>query len=394
MEKIGILGGTFNPIHKGHLMMAKQALEAFSLSEVWFMPSKRPPHKDVSQLVSDEDRCRMIELSIAGNQHFRLSRMELLREGITYTVDTLMELKKEKPKAELYFILGADSLYHIEEWKEPDKIMELAHILSAPRYPTTLLEDKVQKEYLEEKYHAKIQLIPMEPMRVSSESIRAMLKCGQEEALSYLEEPVFDYIREQKLYPYIDRQGIRKQIKSSMPGPRFLHTVGVENTAACLAMRYGADMNLAALAGLLHDCAKNLSKEEMLSECEKSGLTIRDVERRQPHLLHGRLGAYYAKTRYGIDEDSVLDAITYHTTGRVGMTLLEEIIFIADYIEPSRKEIPGLSEVRRLAFVNLSEAIYLTLKNTLEYLEAQKKGEIDSVTYDSYLYYKEKVEKK
>lgn len=393
MRKIGILGGTFNPIHKGHITMAKKALEQFGLEEVWFMPSKRPPHKDKSQLVSDEERKNMIALSIAWEDKFKLSEMELLRDGFTYTADTLEQLKAEYPEDEFYFILGADSLYCLESWKEPEKIMALAHILCAPRYPSTLLEDEVQRNNLEKKYGADIHFIKMEPMRVSSESIRSMLKCGQEEAVDYLPEAVFDYIHEHKLYFLIDRQAIREKIREILKPSRYLHTVGVENTAACLAMRYGADMNLAALAGLLHDCAKNLSNKELLSESQKHGLEISEVERRQPFLLHGKLGAFYAKNRYGIDEDSVLDAIAWHTTGHPGMSLLEEIVFLADYIEPSRREIPGLSEIRRLAFVNLTEAVYLTLKNTLEYLEKDTQSELDPHTYETYLYYKEKLGK-
>ncbi|KSV59969.1 hypothetical protein ASU35_07195 [Acetivibrio ethanolgignens] len=191
----------------------------------------------------------------------------------------------------------------------------------------------------------------------------------------------------------MDRQAIREKLRTILKPSRYLHTVGVENTAACLAMRYGADMNLAALAGLLHDCAKNLSNEELLAESQKYGLEISEVEKRQPFLLHGKLGAFYAKNKYGIDEDGVLDAITWHTTGHPGMSLLEEIIFIADYIEPSRREIPGLSEIRRLVFVNLTEAVYLTLKNILEYLKNDTHSELDPHTYETYLYYKEKLGK-
>lgn len=393
MRKIGILGGTFNPIHKGHMTMAKKALEQFDLEEVWFMPSKRPPHKDNSQLVSDEERKNMIALSIAWEDKFKLSKMELLRDGVTYTVDTLKQLKTEYPEDEFYFILGADSLYQIENWKEPAEVMKLAHILCAPRYPSTLLEDELRRGNLEDKYGADIHFIKMDPMRVSSESIRAMLKCGQEEAVDYLPEAVFDYIHEHKLYPAIDRQAIREKLRGILKPSRYLHTVGVENTAACLAMRYGADMNLAALAGLLHDCAKNLSNEELLAESQKYRLEISEVEKRQPFLLHGKLGAFYAKNKYGIDEDGVLDAITWHTTGHPGMSLLEEIIFIADYIEPSRREIPGLSEIRRLVFVDLTEAVYLTLKNTLEYLKNDTQSELDPHTYETYLYYKEKLGK-
>lgn len=199
MRRIGIMGGTFNPIHNGHLTMAKEAYEQFKLDEVWFMIAKNPPHKDENDIISDEHRISMIKLAIEPFPFFSLSMLEIEREGTTYTIDTLNQLKIEYPENYFYFILGADSLFQIETWKWPDKIMKIAHILSAPRYPRTLKEEKERREYLESKYQADIQLISMEPIKISSMEIRERIVLNQSIS-NYVPIKVEQYIRKHHLY--------------------------------------------------------------------------------------------------------------------------------------------------------------------------------------------------
>ncbi len=190
-------------------------------------------------------------------------------------------------------------------------------------------------------------------------------------------------------YNILELQNLMKDVLTEK---RYAHTIGVQHTAACLAMRYGEDVEKASIAGLLHDCAKCLTDEDLLQECEKYNIEITPLERRNPYLLHGKLGAYYTKNKYGIDEDDICEAIKYHTTGRPEMTLLEKIIFIADYIEPLRKEIPGLSAIRREVFIDINKAVYMALENTLNYLKHTAHGqqkEIDEMTVRAYEYYKE-----
>ncbi|KAI4452908.1 developmentally regulated gtp-binding protein-related [Holotrichia oblita] len=174
---------------------------------------------------------------------------------------------------------------------------------------------------------------------------------------------------------------------------RYLHTLGVQHTAACLAMRYHADYHNANLAGLLHDCAKCNSDKTILKKCIKYNINVSDTEKRNPSLLHGKLGAYYGKTRFGIEDEDILNAVIYHTTGRPNMSLLEKIIFIADYIEPERKGIPGLKKIRIAAFEDLDKALFLALENTLNYLQnnTSNKNEIDETTTKTYYYYKTKI---
>ena len=149
---------------------------------------------------------------------------------------------------------------------------------------------------------------------------------------------------------------IRKKLKKKLDTARYEHTLGVAYTAACLAMRYGADIQKAEVAGLLHDCAKCIPDEEKLQKCEKHHLPISDAERKNPSLLHAKLGAYYARQKYGITDEEILGAITWHTTGKPEMTLLEEIVFIADYIEPDRDRAPNLEEILQIILSLQAEA--------------------------------------
>ena len=166
---------------------------------------------------------------------------------------------------------------------------------------------------------------------------------------------------------------------------RFAHTLGVEFTAAALAMRYQADVTDAQIAGLLHDCAKCLTDEKRVSICEKHQIPMTDIERRNPFLLHAKVGEYLAREKYGITNPDILNAIRFHTTGRENMSLLERIVFVADYIEPGRRQAPNLTEIRQLAFTDLNAAMLKILEDTLSYLKATG-GELDPMTEITYEY--------
>lgn len=181
---------------------------------------------------------------------------------------------------------------------------------------------------------------------------------------------------------------LRKEMEKALENKRYEHTLGVAFTAVSLAMRYGYDLKKAQTAGLLHDCAKNMSNEKRLHICHKHNIEITPSEEKNPFLLHAKVGSYLAKKDYGIDDPEILDAITWHTTGRPGMTELDKIIYIADYIEPGRNQAPNLDEIRRLAFQDLDECLYRILQDTLNYLNASDM-DIDETTNETYQYYKE-----
>ncbi|MGN0436449.1 MAG: bis(5'-nucleosyl)-tetraphosphatase (symmetrical) YqeK [Wujia sp.] len=176
------------------------------------------------------------------------------------------------------------------------------------------------------------------------------------------------------------------RLKGKINERRFEHSLGVEYTAACLAMLYGADIEKARLAGLLHDCAKGLSTKEKLEKAKKHNLPVNKYEEKNPDMLHAKLGAYYARYKYDVLDQEVLDAITWHTTGRPEMTLLEKIIFVADYIEPNRKMIRDMEEIRKEAFSDIDQCVIHILKNTIEYLR-ETTDEMDYMTQKTYDYY-------
>ncbi len=184
----------------------------------------------------------------------------------------------------------------------------------------------------------------------------------------------------------ISCKALRKQMEKVQDEKRYEHTLGVAFTAASLAMRYGADVKQAQVAGLLHDCAKCMTNEERLSICKKNKLEVTPVEKANPFLLHAKVGAFLAKEKYGIQDEEILSAVRCHTTGRPNMTLLEKIVFTADYIEPSRKTAPNLDEVRTMAFQNLDIALCKILSDTLNYLDTVDQ-EIDPMTKETYHFF-------
>ena len=178
----------------------------------------------------------------------------------------------------------------------------------------------------------------------------------------------------------------RRQLCDEIGNKRYLHSIGVSNTSACLAMRYGCDIWKAYVAGLLHDCAKGLSEEEMIRAVTEADIELSEIEKSNPELLHAKAGSVLARSKYEINDDDILDAIKYHTTGRPSMTLLEKIIFTADYIEPNRSGIPDLDSIRQVAFTDIDNAIILICKASIEYLK-QKNRVIDVTTIDTYEFY-------
>lgn len=188
----------------------------------------------------------------------------------------------------------------------------------------------------------------------------------------------------------MDIELLRDSMKKILKQPRYLHSIGVEEVACDLAVIHGYDEEKAGIAGILHDCAKNLSDDELLQCCEKYQLEITEIEARCPFLLHGKVGAAFARELYGITDQEILSSILYHTTGRPNMSLLEKIIFTADYIEPYRKPLPRIDKIRATAYSELDLAVLMILENTLGYLE-QSKADIDTMTVDTYEYYKEKL---
>ncbi len=404
MKKIGIMGGTFNPVHNAHLIMAQAAYEQYGLDEVWFMPSKNPPHKDNRDIVSEEHRTRMIKSAIDAIPHFLFSDLELRREGITYTSDTVKLIHKEYPKTELYFIVGGDSLVSFGKWHRPEKILKYCTLLAAPR--GAVAEDKIKRLCQEQggRFHGRILPVRMDRIEISSEQIRDRIRDG-EPLTGYCPEPVILYMKLHGLFhgkpgklkiEKVDPM-LMKYLSATLRPGRYLHTVRVAETAASLAFCHcwerETDIPRAELAGMLHDCAKYYTGEEMLSLCKDYGIVLSDTERNNTALIHGKLGAWLARERYGVCDEEICSAISYHTTGKPEMTTLEKIIYIADYIEPGRRmdcQPYPLAEIRKESYHDLDSALLMILTDTVAYLKNSEEKEIDERTIQTYEYYKGK----
>ena len=184
---------------------------------------------------------------------------------------------------------------------------------------------------------------------------------------------------------------IRDNLDGVLKKSRFQHSIGVEEVACDLAAIYGYDVEKAGLAGLLHDCAKNLSDQQLLDNCKENNIAVSEMEERFPYLLHGKVGAVLAESKYEVKDEEILDSIRYHTTGRPNMTLLDKIIFTADYIEPYREPLPRIEDIRWTAYTDLDYAVTMIYDNILSYLNGIH-AEIDHMSEEAYEYYKALIE--
>lgn len=321
------------------------------------IPSCIPPHKLPGKLANGEDRLNMCRLAFAG-ERFEVSSIELDRGSKSYTVETLRELKKIYPDDELYFIIGSDMLETLTGWYLWEEILSLAYICAASRekgfVPDLSVFTDEQKE--------KIILLDVEPFEVSSTEIRVVMARG-EETPSKISSEVAEYIRKNALYDD-GLADFRKLLTERLDEYRMHHSECVSECAAVLAEKYGADAKKARLAGLLHDVTKNASKADQLEIIEKSGEPMSRVEFVNPKVWHQISGAAFLRNSGTVTDEEILGAVRWHTTGRAGMTLLEKIVYVADFISADR-EYPDVNVVRKLAEKSLEDAILYTSRYTV-----------------------------
>lgn len=199
MRKIGIMGGTFNPIHMGHLMLAEDVRDAFSLDEIWLIPTGCSYMKAEASVLSPKERYHMTSLATSDNEKFRCLDIEIKREGYTYTYETLEELRREYPEAAFFFLTGADCLFTIENWKEPERIFANCHMIASVRGDASLTEMEAKRDELAKKYHAQITLFSFRNLEISSTDIRERVRQGK--SIRYLvPDKVRSYIEEKGFY--------------------------------------------------------------------------------------------------------------------------------------------------------------------------------------------------
>lgn len=341
--RIGIYGGAFNPVHKGHVKLAEEVKTKANLDKIIIMPSGVSPHKSSGSLIDSSHRLEICKLAFEGEDYI-ISDLEIKREGKSYTVDTVTELKKLYPDDELYLIMGSDMLLCFHKWYRYEEILSNVTIVATTRQDDISIDEL--KNYSRDVLGKKTLIIDFEPFECSSTKVRNELLSGAD-AKEMLSEKVKSYIIEKGLYTD-EYTEIRKLLKSKLDDYRYIHSLGVADSARDLAKIYGADEDKAYFAGLLHDIAKNTPKDEQLELMEKGGINLTDVEKNNPALWHAMAGECYLRLEMGITDSEILGSVRYHTTGKAGMTLLEKIIYVADYISAERNY-PDVDVMRDLS---------------------------------------------
>jgi len=378
--KIGIYGGTFNPPHLGHMAAAQTAVSVLKLDKLILIPAATPPHKELPVgAPTPRERLVMTEL-MADNLNLpgivEVSALELEREGKSYTSDTLAALHDQYPDAELWLLVGTDMFLTLQYWHEPETIFRLAGICAFGRTQRDGEELFVpQCAFLREKYHARVTTVTLPNLvDISSTRLRQLLARGV--GREYLAPAIYGHILMNRMYntnenlTRLDLPELRACSYSMVRAKRIPHIRGTEEEAVRLAHYWGADVNLARRAAILHDCTKYLELEQQLELCSRYGVELDELERKAVKLLHAKTGACIAKYIFGEPEE-VYQAIFWHTTGKADMSLLEKVIYLADYIEPTR-DFEDLEKLRRLAYEDIDQALLMGMNMSIE--EMEQKG--------------------
>ena len=399
--KIGIYGGSFNPPHLGHLAAAESTARYLELDRLMLIPAGIPPHKQLSaDAPAPVHRLAMTRLMGAQLEldtliPVEVSDMELTREGKSYTSDTLRLLHERYPDAELWLLMGTDMFLTFHLWHAPEEIVRHAGLCAFGR--TERDSEEVfapQRAFLGEKFPG-CRIVTMtlpNLVEISSTELRAGMVSGESEKM--LAPQVYGYILREHLYgtnldlKHLTIPQLRPIALSYLKAKRCAHVLGTAATAVKLAEKYGADAHRAEVAGLLHDCTKKLSMAEQLALCERYGIVLDELEKKALKLLHAKTGAALARDVFGVD-DEIYNAILWHTTGKPNMTVLEKVIYLADFIEPTR-DFSGVDTLRRTVWEDLDRGLLMGLEMTVE--EMQEMGSpihVNTLTARDYLRGKE-----
>lgn len=365
MPKIGIIGGTFDPIHNGHIEMAKKARERLGLSKVLFITGGNTPHKKDKDVTEASVRHEMVKKAVAKNRNFEAVDYEVKKETYSYTAETLEYLKENNPGNDYYFILGADSLDYIDSWYRPETIFAIAKLVVFSRRNYKCRE---KTDELIKKFNGQVIIMNEEIPDVSSTMIRTYADMGLDFSAA-VPKVVAEYIQKNGLYKS-ELTALRNRISEVLEKKRFAHTLGVCETAVKMAKAFGEDIKKAYTAALLHDCAKNIPIDTMYQMCKEAGVELDEVEMEIPHLIHAKLGAYLTKTLYGIEDEDIINAVRWHTLGRLEMSKLEKIVYVADMAEPGRK-FPWVENLRKTAYRDLDKAVYMCADCTVRFNEGR-----------------------
>ena len=366
--KTGILGGTFDPIHNGHIAMAEASMRALGLDRVLLLPSGKPPYKKTR--AKRRDRLKMVEIALEGHAGLFACDVEINREGKTYTVDTLKELRDLYPEDEFTYIIGMDALEALPDWYKVRKIAAMTAFGVVGRPGWNRDEAVAQARALEENCGARIVVTDVEGPALSSAQVRDRVALDMDIG-SLVSAGVAAYIREKGLYLCAySEEALLKRLRETVTLHRYHHTLGVADTAQRLAPKCGVDPMRARLAGLLHDCAKSLPYGEMRRLVAENVPDTDEAELDSEPVLHAPAGMVLARRDYGVRDPAILQAIRRHTLGDGGMTPMDALIYVADFIEPGRKSFEGLECARAAAEKDIFEAMRICARLTNDYLVA------------------------
>ncbi len=360
MKKIGILGGTFDPVHIEHIFLAKSAIKELELDKLFVMPTFIPPHKSTLPAPA-EDRLNMLKLAFSDVSEIEVSDFEIQKQGKSFTYQTV-EYFKQKYDCELYFIVGGDMLSNFRFWRYPERIMKVCTLAAFGR-EDFFTDYASEQEYFIKTFNKNFIRLSYTGKVASSTKIRTYAELGLPlDGLTA--QPVIDYITSKGLYKgdkYADF------IKKTLPQKRLIHTANVVVTALKKAKELGLDVQKVKISALLHDCAKYLDHTKV------KGFTLPDKV--PTPVIHAFLGAYVAQNVVGVEDEEILDAIRYHTSGKAQMSTLGKLIFVADMVEEGRSYL-GVEKLRELyekddfegCFVECLKEEFLHLLNKKQYI--------------------------
>ena len=371
MKRIGIYGGTFNPPHVGHIRAANYAIADLCLDRLLAIPSYISPHKEIPEgSPTPEQRLQMLQLSFSNTPLVQVLDIELQRGGSSYSYETVMQLKKEYPDAELVLFMGTDMFLSFDTWRNPEKIVENASLGVFYRGQRDEIAAVARQKEIWEQKGAKVYLLENPVTEISSTDLRRMLvfDCAEE----FLDSKVLQYIKKNGLYgtdrsyQNLSEAELEQTVVSLLKPSRVAHVLGCRDTAAKMAVRWGADETDARRAALLHDITKALDGPQQLTLCRAYGIILDNFSKENTKVLHALTGSLVAQRIFG-ENEAVVSAIRSHTTGKADMNTLEKIIYVADYMEPNRK-FSGVEVLREAAYADLNKALRLGLEMTLAML--------------------------
>jgi nicotinate-nucleotide adenylyltransferase len=350
--KLGILGGSFNPVHLGHLFLADQVISALKLDRVVMIPAYRSPFKLDAEGVEDNavERIEMLAAAVAGDSRLAIDDCEIRRAGVSYTVDTLEDIiARYNPSGKPKLIIGDDLAEDFPKWRDSEKILQLADIVIARRLNTNA-------NHAERNYSYPHTFIDNEIMNISSKLVRKRVAKGSGWK-SLVPSAVRAIIEDRKLYGFMGSGEYRRNflqtvtlrveaaVRDTLTPSRFLHSRNTALLSVDMCRRFGLDPAAGYLAGIAHDLAKQLDAKHMMKLAKTDGMQISPLEKEKPNLLHGRAAAVLLSEQFYIHNKDILEAVAFHTSGKDNMRALAKVVYIADKLEVSRQIDPALREM-------------------------------------------------